>query len=95
MFLKGPKSPIRASLLAGAHRGIQAYYSFMVSVNCLVKSLNLMTVERKGCKEKIEPFCNKEQPQRMKLARSSGHHRGDPGKTGLVRNGSQSRENGA
>ena len=48
-----------------------------------------------GCKEKIEPFCNKEQPQKTKLARSSGHHRGGPAKPGLVRNGNQNRENDA
>lgn len=31
----------------------------------------------------------------MKLARSSGHHRGGPAKPGLVRNGNQNRENDA
>ena len=28
----------------------------------------------------------------MKLARSSGHHRGGPAKTGLVRNGNQNKK---
>lgn len=66
--------------LAGVCRSNQ---SSMVSMNCFVRSFLSLIVEREllrnrrlaRCKEKIEPFCNKGQSQKMEPARASGHNR--------------------